>query len=351
MDHIKPYLRNIAIMTGILVISFFVSLLLQEYFNVLAAIPMVFVFAVFLISLLTHAYIYGITAAVISMLAVNYAFTFPYFKLNFTIPENFFSAVIMIGVAVMTCALTIRLRRQEQLRAEGEKERMRANLLRAISHDLRTPLTTIYGSSSALLDNQDSFTPSQQAQMLRGIQEDSQWLVGMVENLLSVTRIDSGRVKLIKTSTALDELVDAALLKFKKRYPGQAVDLELPEELVMIPMDPMLIQQVLMNLLENAVLHAAGMTTLTLRVQVHGGKAIFSVVDDGCGIPREKLSAIFSGYNSDNESASDSQKRNAGIGLSVCATIIKAHGGAIFAENRKTGGAEFRFTLDTEVDI
>lgn len=348
MGRTKPYIGNIAIMAVILVASFLVSLLLQEYFNVLAAIPMVFVFAVFLISLLTRGYAYGIAAAIVSMLAVNYAFTFPYFKLNFTIPENFISAVIMIGVAVMTCALTIRLRKQEQLRAEGEKERMRANLLRAISHDLRTPLTTIYGSSSALLENQASFTPSQQVQMLRGIQEDSQWLVGMVENLLSVTRIDSGRVKLIKTATALDELVDTALLKFKKRYPGQAVELDLPEELVMIPMDPMLIQQVLMNLLENAVLHATGMTTLSLSVSVRGGKAIFSVLDDGCGIPKERLLSIFTGYNSGDDSASDSQKRNAGIGLSVCATIIKAHGGTIFAENRKMGGAAFHFTLDTE---
>lgn len=351
MARIKPFVRNTAVMAVILTVSFLVSLLLHEYFNVLAAIPMVFVFAVFLISLLTHRYGYGIIAAIISMLAVNYAFTFPYFKLNFTIPENFLSAVVMIGVAVMTCALTIRLRKQEQLRTEGEKERMRANLLRAISHDLRTPLTTIYGSSSALLENRDAFTDAQQVQMLRSIQEDSQWLVGMVENLLSVTRIDSGRVKLIKTPTALDELVDAALLKFKKRYPGQAVELELPEELVMIPMDPMLIQQVIMNLLENAVLHATGMTTLTLTVSVRGEKATFSVLDDGCGIPRERLNSVFAGYSNSEEQVSDSQKRNAGIGLSVCATIIKAHGGTISVENRKTGGAAFRFTLDTEETI
>ena len=348
MTKIKPFLRKTAIMAVILIVSFLVSRLLQDLFHALAAIPTVFVFAVFLISLLTHSYGYGITGAVISVLAVNYAFTFPYFKLNFTIPENFFSAVVMIAVAVMTCALTIRLRKQEQLRTEGERERMRANLLRAISHDLRTPLTTIYGSSSALLENRDSFTTTQQAQMLRSIQEDSLWLVGMVENLLSVTRIDSGRVKLIKTATALDELVDAALLKFKKRYPGQAVELELPEELVMIPMDPMLIQQVIMNLLENAVLHATGMTTLTLTVSVQGDKATFSVLDDGCGIPKERLNSVFAGYSNSEEQASDSQKRNAGIGLSVCATIIKAHGGTISAENRKTGGAAFHFTLDTE---
>ena len=346
MDKFRTGAKKTAIMGVILLISFGISLLLQEYMNIQAAIPMLFVFAVYLISLLTHGYGYGIAAGVISMLAVNYAFTFPYFKLNFTIPENFISALILVGVAVMTCALTIRLRRQEKLRAENEKERMRANLLRAVSHDLRTPLTTIYGSSSALLENMDSFTPAQRDGMLRSIREDAQWLTGMVENLLSITRIDSGRVKLIKTPTALDELVDAVLVKFKKRYPGQAVELHLPEELVMIPMDPMLVEQVLTNLLENAVLHAAGMTTLILQVTVRGGKAVFSVLDDGCGIPREGLETIFSGYQTGE--SYDGQKRNAGIGLSVCATIIKAHGGTIRAENRKEGGAAFHFTLDTE---
>lgn len=348
MKNLRSVVKNILLSAVVLTISFLVSLLFQRLSENLSLIPMVFVFAVFLISLLTQGYIYGLAAAVLSMMAVNYAFTFPYFKLNFTIPENLFSAIIMISVAVLTGTLTIRLRRQEALRAEGEKERIRANLLRAVSHDLRTPLTTIYGSSSALLEHADSFTPVQKDQMLRGIQEDAQWLVGMVENLLSITRIDSGRVKIIKTSTVLDELVDTVLVKFKSRYPGQHVELSLPEELVMIPMDPMLIQQVLINLLENAVLHARGMTTLSLRVYTQGRRAVFEVEDDGCGIDKTRLEDLFLGTGPSKDVPPDSQKRSAGIGLSVCATIIKAHGGTITGENRKGGGALFRFTLDRE---
>ena len=113
----------------------------------------------------------------------------------------------------------------------------------------------------------------------------------------------------------------------------------------------MLVQKVRRKLLENDVLHATGMTTLALSVSVRGGKATFCVRDDGCGIPKERLGSVFSGYGGGEASSPDGQKRNAGIGLSVCATIIKAHGGTISAENRKTGGAEFRFTLDTEVAI
>ena len=116
----------------------------------------------------------------------------------------------------------------------------------------------------------------------------------------------------------------------------------------MIPMDAILIEQVLVNILENAVQHAAGMTKLALRVFKAGERVIFEIEDNGCGIPAERLDSIFTGYYTSGDDPSDSQRKNAGIGLSVCATIIKAHGGDITAENAKTGGAVFRFTLHAE---
>ena len=124
--------------------------------------------------------------------------------------------------------------------------------------------------------------------------------------------------------------------------------LQLPEDFVTIPMDAILIEQVLMNLLENAVIHGKGMTEIMLRVSVSFGKATFEVSDNGCGIREEKLKSIFSGMYGDSNSTGDNHKRNTGIGLSVCSTIIKAHGGEITAENLKKGGALFRFSLDIE---
>ena len=135
------------------------------------------------------------------------------------------------------------------MKVEAESEKLRANLLRAISHDLRTPLTTIYGSSTALRENGESLSPEQRDKMLSGIQKDSQWLVRMVENLLSITRIDSGKVQITKVPTALDELIDSVLVKFRKRYPGQNLEIDLPDELVLIPMDAILIEQVLINII------------------------------------------------------------------------------------------------------
>ena len=344
----KKQLKGIGITMVSLVFAFGFSLLFQYIFDVQEHITTIFVFAVFLVSLLTEGYLYGVLAAFIGTAAVNYAFTFPYFALDFTIPVNLISGLVMIAIAVVTSTLTTKLKQHEAMKAEGEMERMRANLLRAVSHDLRTPLTTIYGSSTTLLEDNQAMTDAQKRQILVGIKEDSQWLIRMVENLLSITRIDRGQVKLVKTPTVLDELIDSVILKFKKRYPNQRVELTLPEDMVMIPMDAILIEQVMVNILENAVQHAAGMTTLSLRVFTLGKTAIFEIADDGCGIDLKRLDHLFTGHYASDQPIPDSHRQNAGIGLSVCATIIHAHGGSIKAENLKTGGAVFRFALDTE---
>ncbi len=310
---------------------------------------LIFMLAVFVTSVYTDGYIWGVAASLISVLAVNFAFLSPYLAFNFTLPENVFSGLVMLAVSIMTSTLTTRLKRQEQLRVEAEKEKMRANLLRAVSHDLRTPLTSIYGACSTVAENYDSLDKEQTLKLLRDVCNDAQWLNRMVENLLSVTRIDSEKVMVQKTPTVLDELIDAVLVKFQKRYPEVPVHTELPDEFIMIPMDSMLIQQVLMNLLENAALHAEGMTRLTLRVFTVENRAVFEVTDNGCGIPKERLQTLFTGTGGPDPAApADNGKHGMGIGLSVCAAIIKAHGGEIRAESTPGYGTTIRFWLETE---
>ena len=310
---------------------------------------MVFLLAVFFVSMYTDGYWWGVAGSVISVLAVNFAFRTPYFAFNFTIPENIFSGVVMLVVSFMTSTLTTRIKKQEQLRMESETEKMRANLLRAVSHDLRTPLTSIYGACSTVIDNYDSLGREQKMKLLSEVCADAQWLNRMVENLLSVTRIDADGVAIQKTPTVLEELVDTVLVRFQKLHPGVPVEVKLPDDFIVIPMDSMLIQQVLMNLLENAALHAEGMTKLTLKVFTVGNRAVFEVTDDGCGIPRERLKTLFSGTGStDPDVPADSRKHGMGIGLSVCAAIIKAHGGEIKAESTPGEGTTIRFWLETE---
>ena len=344
----KKILKDSVFTVVILCIAFVSSLMIVQLFATHSPIPAIFSLAVFLISRYTDIYIYGVVASLVGTLAVNFAFTFPYFRFNFIILENLVSAIVMLSISMMTSVLTTELKRQEKLRAETEKEKMRANLLRAISHDLRTPLTTIYGSSSAMVENAQDITKEQMCELADDIREDAQWLIGMVENLLSVTKIDSGDVKLIKTPVVLEELIDSVIVRFKKRYPKQEVQIEIPEEFIDIPMDAVLMTQVIVNMLENAVQHAKGMKNLILRVTTRDGYAIFEIIDDGCGIPKERLSRIFTGYFETGDLPSDNQKRNMGIGLSVCASVIKAHDGEIAVENLKEGGCCFRFMLKME---
>ena len=342
----KDFLSTVLILLGI----FGLNVLLQTVFQTPALSPMVFVLGVFLVSWRTTGYLWGIAASLLSVLAVNWAFTYPYWLLDLISPECISSAVVMLIVATMTSTLTTRLKHQEKLKAEAEKERMRGNLLRAVSHDLRTPLTAISGACSAMIDNLDELPKEKQLKLLSDVRSDAQWLNRMVENLLSVTRVDGDKVRLSKNSTVLEELIDALLVKFHQHYPHQKVHVQIPEEFVSIPMDAVLIEQVLMNLLENAVFHAKGMQNLWLTVQISGSKAVFTICDDGCGIPAERTEHLFSGLL-EREGSTDSGRSNMGIGLSVCSTIVKAHGGEITARNRSEGGAAFSFALEMEENI
>lgn len=334
----------ISILTG----AFLLCLILETKFSAETVPPAVMAMAVFFVSRFTEGFVYGIIASLLSVLVLNFAFAFPYFAFNFSIPENIISAVIMLVITAMTSTITSQLKWQERVRAESINEKMRGNLLRAVSHDLRTPLTTIYGSSSAIVQNYEHLSEDQVVQLADGIREDARWLIGMVENILSITRIDNDGVKLVKTSTVLEELIDSVLTQFKKRYPDQKVNVSIPEEFTSIPMDAVLIEQVLMNLLENAVQHAKGMSVLELHVFVLGEKAVFEVRDDGCGIEKERMKGLFQDYFAVKDTPVDNQKRSMGIGLAVCASIIKAHGGVITAENRKEGGCCIRFALELE---
>ena len=350
MKREKIYLKDGLLTLGMLIVTFILNLLLQEWFHTQTLIPTVFVLGVFLISWRTQGYFWGIAASLVSVLAVNYAFTFPYYAFDLITPECVTSAVIMLIVAILTGMLTTQIKHQEKIRSEMDRERMRGNLLRAVSHDLRTPLTSIYGASSAVVENLDSLSREQILGLLEDVQEDSQWLIRMVENLLSVTRIDGEKVKLAKDPTVLEELVDTVLVKYKKRCPNQLVQVEIPDEFVSVPMDAMLIEQVLLNILENAAIHAKGMRNLKLTVSCADGMARFSVSDDGCGIAPDKLEKLFTGYLDRTDVPADGTRSNMGIGLSVCSTIVKAHGSEIFARNLPGGGAEFYFSLKTEDD-
>jgi two-component system sensor histidine kinase KdpD len=236
---------------------------------------------------------------------------------------------------------------QRQILIDSEKEKMRSNLLRAISHDLRTPLTCISGSSTAILENGDVLDKKTRDELLTDIKEESQWLIRMVENILSVTRINEGTASVVKSPEAAEEIVAEAISRIRTRFPDRRIIVKVPDELLVVPMDGTLIEQVLINLLENAVKHSGDDTIVDVIVRKHGNNAVFEVLDNGEGIPEQDLPYVFNSYAPERKRSSDSS-RNMGIGLSICMSIIKSHHGQMEAANRKEGGACFTFTLPME---
>ena len=345
----KRTLRNILITLTILAAATVICFFLQQSVGTEAHAPLLFVLAVLFISRFTDGYGYGIFSAMAAVIAVNYIFTYPYFAFNFTITGYPLTFLVMLAVALSVSALTTQIKNQEKLRLESEKEKMRANLLRAVSHDIRTPLTSIAGSASVILENQDALSQDKVMELVANIKEEAQWLVRMVENLLSLTRMNAENAKIDKQEELAEEVISAAVSKFKKRFPGIETEVYVPDEILLVPMDATLIEQVLVNLLENSVIH--GRTTSWIRIQVSKQEemAVFSVEDNGGGIEESVLPVIFDGNLVARGESSDN-KRNMGIGLSVCKSIIKAHRGNMRAENREEGGARMIFTLPMEME-
>ena len=273
-------------------------------------------------------------------------FTYHYWQLDFTISGYPLTFLSMLSVSLIVSALTSQIKHQEQLRAETDREAMRANLLRAVSHDLRTPLTSIVGSASAILENDALLTPQQKTALLRSVRDEAQWLIRMVENLLSITRMGDGDAHIHKELEAAEEVLASVAAKFQKRFGGVRLVLTAPQEPLFVPMDAILVEQVLLNLLENAAYHGKS-TCIRLSAERREGDAVFTIRDNGCGIAPELLPNLFSPSRQGQTHTSDG-RRNMGIGLSVCSSIVRAHGGALAAANAREGGAVFYFTLPTD---
>ncbi len=339
--------RDAAITLGLLVGGVVICFSLQPVSDTDFHVPLIFVLAVLLVSLCTDGYLFGLLASILSLFAVNYAFTFPYFHFNFNLTGYPLTFLCMFVVSVITCTLMSRVRKGEQMRLEAEREKMRANLLRAISHDFRTPLTSIIGTLRELGDSDSRLSESDRRRLVTDAKDDAEWLINMMENILSITRIGAEAAPKIHTEPqAVEEVLGEALSRFRKQYPELKVKTEIPDELIVSSMDAMLIEQVIINLLMNVVIHGQNATWARLSLRREGELARVSVEDDGAGISQRALAHLFDGRTTHSpDSLSGDSRRTMGIGLSVCRTIIHAHGGSMSAENRPEGGAVLSFTL------
>lgn len=352
VNRIRSFLKNnisfskkdSLVTLSILSLTFFICFALKLIDHGDNYVSMIFVLAVFLVSRFTDGYLYGVVSSVLAVLGVNYAFTYPYFAFNFTLEGYPLTIISMLVVSIITCTLTSQVKWQEKMKLENEREKMRANLLRSVSHDLRTPLTSILGATSTVAENIDTMSAQDQLKLLKGAQEDTQWLIRMVENLLTVTRMDDnkGTLKIVKVEQPAEEVITVSVTKFRKLFPYPPVNIRIPADPVFVSMDPLLIEQVLLNLLENAAIHSRDATWISLDLEVRNGKAVFSVIDNGIGIKADQIAK----RTIPGDSSSKEGKRGFGIGLTVCQTIIAAHEGKMSLRDREGGGTIASFTLD-----
>lgn len=237
---------------------------------------------------------------------------------------------------------------RQKIRSEEEaaQERYRSNLLRAISHDLRTPLSAIMGTSEMILGMSENDDPRRA--LAWDIYQDADWLHSLVENILSLTRIQDGHLNLHLEKEAAEEIIASALDHIAKRAPQRMINVSIPNEVLMIPMDGKLIQQVLINLLDNALKHTQPQDEITLTLRRDQNEAVFTVRDGGEGIADKDLAHIFQTFYTTRTRQADAQ-HGIGLGLTICESIVKAHHGTISARNRTDCcGAEFTFRLPLE---
>lgn len=231
---------------------------------------------------------------------------------------------------------------KEAAKSETERERYKTNLLRAISHDIRTPLTRITGAAQML---HHTLKDCEDLKLLNGIYEDSIWLTRLVENILSLTRIQEGKLTIHIQPEVVEEIIAGAINQASKYSPNHKISITIPEAILFVPMDGKLIEQVLINLVINAIEHSNPLDEITVSVKPEDNKIWFEVKDSGAGINEEEINKIFEMFSVSNSTRTDG-KQGVGLGLTICKAIVNFHGGEIFATNNAEGGSTFRFYLN-----
>ena len=236
---------------------------------------------------------------------------------------------------------------QKQISIKMQQEQLRSNLLRAISHDLRTPLTSISGNAGILMGNSQVLNEAQIQSLYTDIYDDSMWLINLVENLLSITRIDNGAISLNLQSELLEEVIAEALLHINRNSKDHVIKTELDDELLMAKMDSRLIIQVLINIVDNAVKYTPPGSHITISARREKQMALIEIADDGPGISDEAKPKLFDMFYTADNIRGDG-RRGLGLGLSLCRSIVNAHGGTIYVKDNTPHGSVFCFNLQAQ---
>lgn len=352
---------------GILALIMILALVLWQFGIGRENILMLFGVGVLLVVYFTNGYQYGIIASIVSLMIFNYRYTVPVGTFLVSESDDFIILIFFLIFSLITSNLASRFQKQlevakrnEQLAKElsleqeriqfaMEKEQMRSSLLRSISHDLRTPLTGISGASNLIVEAAGKLDVESIRSLARDINEQTDWLIQLVENILNMTKIESGNLLPEKKPEAAEDVINNAVTYVKSRLKQRRLLVVIPDEVIFAPMDGKMIVQVLVNLLDNAIKHTQEDGWISVNAWKEEDKVWFSVTDNGSGIQEQYLDIIFEEFVTFRPGSQDTGK-GIGLGLTICKAIIAAHGGQIQGENMKDGGAKFSFWLPAGKD-
>ena len=261
-------------------------------------------------------------------------------------PDAFENSILqsILGECVLALENHRNAKGREEAAVLARNEKLRANLLRSISHDLRTPLTSISGSADALISNGGALDEETKRNLLMDVRDDAEWLTALVENLLSITKIGDGSIKLELSDQVVDDIISEALKHTDRRASLFNISVFTGSEPILASMDARLIIQVIVNLVNNAVKYAPEGSNITISAERSENKAVISVKDDGPGIPDGLKERVFEMFFTGGNTVGDS-RRSLGLGLPLCRSIIEAHGGTLQLSDNSPHGCVFEFTL------
>lgn len=261
--------------------------------------------------------------------------------------EYFESSILLsiLGESALAIENLRNAKEKEQISLLAKNEKLRANLLRAISHDLRTPLTSISGNAENLLANFDNIDSETRRRILTDLKNDAEWLISLVENLLSVSRISEGRMNINMSAQLVDEVIAEALHHIDSKAKDHRIVTDIEQEFMLAKMDARLISQVIINLVDNAVKYTPRGSLIMISAKNEGNNIKISVADDGPGIPDDQKKEVFSMFFTGNNRVVDC-RRSLGLGLPLCESIVNAHGGKLVLMDNQPHGCIFTFTLE-----
>jgi two-component system, OmpR family, sensor histidine kinase KdpD len=350
--------RDYALSVAAVVLCTGISAVMVRYFE-LTNLVMVYLLGTLLVSLRGRRGPAALSA-VLSVLCFDFFFVPPRFTFNVSDAQYFLTFIVMFVTAMVISHLTIRMREEAEAARQGEErtvwlmekakkaeldaesERLRSSLLSSVSHDFRTPLAAILGSAGTLLKKEELRNSPSMSELVQNIQTEGERLSHLVQNLLEATRLEAG-IQIRKEGYTLEEVVGGALERLQTVLDQRVIKVNLPEDLPVIPMDAVLMEQVFINLLENAARHTPLESPIEISASVENAAVKIGVADRGPGLKKEDMERVFDKFYRGSAS------KGSGLGLAICRAIVLAHEGRIWAENKPEGGAVFQFTLPLDI--